>query len=51
MGIFDKALKTVQNVGDSLATSAVNVGSAAGASIQDNTELNNLKMQINTIDQ
>ena len=51
MGIFDKALKTVQNVGDSLATSAVNVGSAAGTSIQDNTELNNLKMQINTIDQ
>ena len=51
MGIFDKALKTVQNVEDSLATSAVNVGSAAGASIQDNTELNNLKMQINTIDQ
>ena len=34
MGILDKALKTVKNVGDSLAESAVNVGSSAGTSVQ-----------------
>lgn len=49
MGILDKALKTVKNVGDSLAESAVNVGSSAGTSVQDNAELNSLKMQINVI--
>lgn len=51
MGIFDKALKTAKNVGDSLASSAVNVGSSAGTMVQDNSELTNLKMQINVIEQ
>lgn len=51
MGIFDKALKTVKNVGDSLVESATNVGSSAGTSVQDNAELNSLKMQINVIEQ
>lgn len=51
MGFFDKALKTVQNVGDSISTSAVNMGSTAGTAAQDNAELNNLKMQINVIEQ
>lgn len=51
MGILDKALKTVKNVGDSLAESAVNVGSSAGTSVQENAELNSLKMQINVIEQ
>ena len=51
MGILDKALKTVKNVGDSLVESATNVGSSAGTSVQDNAELNSLKMQINVIEQ
>lgn len=51
MGIFDKALKTVKNVGDSLVESATNVGSSAGTSVQDNAKLNSLKMQINVIEQ
>ena len=51
MGFFDKALKTAKNVGDSLASSAVNVGSTAGAVVQDNSEVANLKMQINIIEQ
>lgn len=51
MGFFDKALKTVQNMGDSFASSMMNVGSTAGTSVQDTTELNDLKMQINVIEQ
>ena len=44
MGILDKALKTVKNVGDSLVESATNVGASAGTSVQDNAELNSLKI-------
>ena len=51
MGILDKALKTVKNVGDSLVESATNVGASEGTSVQDNAELNSLKMQINVIEQ
>ena len=51
MGFFDKALKTVQSVGDSLVASATDIGSTAGTVVQDNTELNNIKMQINVIEQ
>lgn len=51
MGFFDKALKTVQSVGDSLVASATDIGSTAGTAVQDNTELNNIKMQINVIEQ
>lgn len=51
MGIFDKALKTAKNVGTNLTNSAINVGSTAGTAMQDTTELNNLKMQINVIEQ
>ena len=35
MGILDKALKTVKNVGDSLVESATNAGSSVGTSVQD----------------
>ena len=49
MGILDKALKTVKNVGDSLVESATNAGSSVGTSVQDNAELNSLKMQINVL--
>lgn len=51
MGFFDKALKTVQSVGDSLVASATDIGSTAGTVVQDNTELTNIKMQINLIEQ
>lgn len=51
MSIFDKALKTVQNVGESLSSSAVNVGSTVGTATQDNAELSSIKMQINVIEQ
>ena len=51
MGFFDKALKTVQSVGDSLVASATDIGSTAGTVVQDNTELTNIKMQINVIEQ
>lgn len=51
MGFFDKALKTAQNIGDSIATSAVKAGSSAGVAAQDNAELNSLKMQLNVIEQ
>ena len=51
MGILGKALKTVKNVGDSLVESATNAGSSVGTSVQDNAELNSLKMQINVIEQ
>ena len=51
MGFFDKALKTAQNIGDSISTTAVKAGSSAGVAAQDTAELNSLKMQINVIEQ
>lgn len=51
MGFFDKALKTAQNIGDSISTSAVKAGSSVGVAAQDNAELNSIKMQINVIEQ
>lgn len=39
MGVFDRALRKAQNIGGNIAASA-------GVAIQDNTELNNLKMQL-----
>ena len=51
MGFFDKALKTAQNIGDSISTSAVKAGSSVGVAAQDNAELSAIKMQINVIEQ
>lgn len=51
MGFFDKAMKTVQNVGGSVTQSVKNVGSSASVAVQDNSELNNMKSQINVINQ
>lgn len=51
MGLFDKALKTAKNVGSGLANSAAALGSSAGTMMQDNSEMTNLKMQINVIEQ
>lgn len=51
MGLFDKALKTATNIGKSAANTAVSVGSNVGVSVQDNSELAALKMQVNTIEQ
>lgn len=51
MGLFDKALKTAQNIGDSISASAVKVGSSAGVAAQDNAELGALKMQIKVIEE
>lgn len=51
MGLFDKAMKTAQNVGSGVMNTATNVGSNVGTSVQDNSEVAALKMQINTVDQ
>lgn len=51
MGFFDKALKTAQNIGNSISTSAVKAGSSVGVAAQDNAELSAIKMQINVIEQ
>lgn len=51
MGIFDKAMKTAKNVGNSIGGATANVGSSLGTSVQDNSELAGLKMQINVIEQ
>ena len=51
MGFFDKALKTAQNIGDNISTSAVKAGSSVGVAAQDNAELSAIKMQINVIEQ
>jgi hypothetical protein len=51
MGIFDKAMKTAKSVGNNIGGTAVKVGSNVGSSVQDNSELAGIKMQINTIEQ
>ena len=51
MGIFDKALKTARNVGNSIGGVTSNVGSSLGTIVQDNSELAGLKMQMNVVEQ
>lgn len=51
MGVFDKALKTATNMGKSALNTAANVGSNVGTTVQDNSELAGLKMQVNAIEQ
>lgn len=51
MALFDKALKAAQNIGNSVANSAVNAGSTAGVAVQEQTELAGLKMQVNVIEE
>lgn len=51
MGVFDKAIKTAANVGKSAMNAGVNIGSSVGVSVQDNSELAGLKMQLNVIEQ
>ena len=51
MGVFDKALNNVKRDGSNMANAAIKMGSNAGTAVQDNTEIANLKMQINSIDQ
>lgn len=51
MGFFDKLAQTAKNVSNSVANTATNVGSSAGVAMQDTAELNNLKMQVNVIEQ
>lgn len=51
MALFDKALKTAKNIGNSMANTAVNAGSTAGVAVQEQTELAGLKMQVNVIEE
>ena len=51
MGLFDKVTKTASNIGGSVATSAVKVGSSAAVAAQEQKELIELKSQINLINQ
>lgn len=51
MGLFDKISKTAQNIGQSVSKTAVNVGSNANVAIQEQTELTELRSQINVINQ
>ncbi|WP_256183627.1 hypothetical protein [Extibacter muris] len=51
MALFDKALKTAKNIGNSVANTAVNAGSTAGVAVQEQTELAGLKMQVNVIEE
>ncbi|KMZ55782.1 hypothetical protein [Dorea sp. D27] len=51
MALFDKALKTAKNIGNSVANSAVNAGSNAGVAVQEQSELAGLKMQVNVIEE
>lgn len=50
MALFDKALRTAKNIGDSVVGTAASVGAAAGAAVQEQSELAGLKMQLNSID-
>lgn len=50
MALFDKALKAAKTIGNSVTTTAVNVGSVAGTAVQEQSELAGLKMQLNTIE-
>ena len=51
MGIFDKALKTAKNVGASVGNATINVASSMGTSVQNNSEVGSIKMNINAIKQ
>ena len=51
MALFDKITKTATNIGKSTLNSAVTIGSKAGVAVQDQTELTELKMQVNVIQQ
>lgn len=51
MGLFDKAVKTAKNLGNSVSDTVANVGSNIGTSAQDNSEVAGLKMQLNTLEQ
>ena len=51
MGLFDKVTKTVSNVGNSVAKTAVTVGSNATVTAQEQSELVALKSQVNVIEQ
>lgn len=50
MALFDKALKAAKNIGNSVTSTAVNVGSAAGTAVQEQSELAGLKMQLNALE-
>lgn len=49
MGLFDKVAKTAQSVGKSVSKTAANVGSSAAVAAQEQTELVELRTQINVI--
>lgn len=51
MGVFDKISKTAQSVGRSVTKTAANVGSNASVAAQEQTELVELRTQINVINQ
>lgn len=51
MGLFDKVAKTAQNVGRSVNKTAANVGSNASVAAQEQTELVELRSQVNVINQ
>lgn len=51
MGIFDKVTKTAMNLGKNVATSASKVGSTVATTAQEQTELIQLKSQVNVINQ
>jgi len=51
MGLFDKVTKTATSIGKSAMSTAANVGSTVGVAAQDQSELANLKMQVNVIEQ
>lgn len=51
MGLFDKISKTAQNIGQSVSKTASNIGSSANVAIQEQAELNELRSQINVINQ
>lgn len=51
MAFFDKLTQTASNVGKSVASSAAKVGSSATVTAQEQTELVQLKSQVNVINQ
>ena len=51
MAFFDKVSKAATNIGKSAIHTASNVGSSVGVSVQDQSELTSLKMQVNVIEQ
>ena len=51
MAFFDKLTQTASNVGKNVASSAAKVGSSAAVAAQEQTELAQLKSQVNVINQ